>query len=477
MQTVNHFINNEFVPSSDGETLPGVNPATEETFYRLANGTQADVDKAYKAASSAYPYWRQTLVDERMHALNKMAFLIDKRAEALAELESIDNGKPKALARSLDIPRAAANFRFYANAISQFSSEAYSNKDEVLNYTLNQPLGVVACISPWNLPLYLLTWKIAPALATGNTVIAKPSELTPLTANALAEIALEAGLPKGVLNIMHGEGPKVGEALINHPGIQAVSFTGGTKTGRHIAKACAQLLRKVSLELGGKNAAMVFADCDFDKTVDTLVKSSFTNQGEVCLASSRLFIEESLYDQFIESFIAKVSALTVGDPLAKESFMGALISSQHLEKVSHFVDEAKGQGATVLCGGEALKVNGKGYFYQPTVLSGLDNQARINQEEVFGPVVTLQRFKDETDLITRVNDSPYGLSATIYTTELTRAHRLSRLTETGIVWINNWLVRDLRTPFGGIKQSGLGREGGLDALHFFTEKKNICLQF
>lgn len=380
----------------------------------------------------------------------------------------------------LDIPRAVANLRFFAAAITQWASEAHATDALALNYTLRQPLGAVACISPWNLPLYLFTWKIAPALAAGNTVVAKPSEVTPCTAARLGELAIEAGFPPGVLNIVLGDGPRVGQPLVEHAGIKAVSFTGSTRTGAAIAAATATRFRKVSLEMGGKNPAIVFADADLSEAnLDTIVRSGFANQGEICLCGSRLLVQRSIWDAFVPRYLERVRALRVGDPQDDTSDLGALVSQAHFAKVTGCIERARAEGGRVLVGGEALRVGGRcsdGWFVAPTVIEGPANDSATNQEEIFGPVVSLLPFEDEDEALALANGTGYGLAASLWTTDLGRAHRFGARLEFGIVWINCWLLRDLRTPFGGVKNSGVGREGGFDALRFFTEPKNICIR-
>jgi aminomuconate-semialdehyde/2-hydroxymuconate-6-semialdehyde dehydrogenase len=398
---------------------------------------------------------------------------------ALAEAESIDNGKPVTLARNVDTPRAAHNFRFFAHAITQWASESHSMGDVAINYTLRDPIGVVGCISPWNLPLYLFSWKIAPALATGNCVVAKPSEITPMTAYLLSHICREVGLPKGVLNIIHGLGGKCGNAIVSHPKIKAISFTGGTKTGEHIARVAAPMFKKLSLELGGKNPTLVFADCDFDKTVNEVVRAAFANQGQICLCGSRIFIERTIYDRFREAFVGQVKQLQSGDPLLPDTQQGAVVSASHRDKVLSYIELAKQEGGRLLTGGHTLHFEGRcanGYFIAPTVFENLAFDCRTNQEEIFGPVVTLTPFDNESEVIAYANSVNYGLAASVWTQNLSRAHRVAAELESGIVWINCWLLRDLRTPFGGVKQSGVGREGGIEALRFFTETKNVCIK-
>jgi len=455
-------------------------PATGKAFARCPDSDARDVDAAVDAARRAAEGWAATPVEQRARLLNRLADLVEQDLESLARLESRDSGKPVKLARNLDIPRAVANLRFFAAAITQWSSEAHATDERALNYTLRQPLGAVACISPWNLPLYLFTWKIAPALAAGNTVVAKPSEVTPCTAARLGELAIAAGLPPGVLNIVLGDGPRVGEPLVEHASIKAISFTGSTRTGAAIAAAAAPRFRKVSLELGGKNPAIVFADADLsDANLDTIVRSGFANQGEICLCGSRLLVQRSIYDAFRERYLARVRTLRVGDPQDDANDLGALVSQAHFDKVTGCIDRARAEGGSVLCGGAAIRVDGRcadGWFVAPTVIEGLANDTATNQDEIFGPVVTLIPFDDEKDALALANGTGYGLAASLWTSDLARAHRFAARLEFGIVWINCWLLRDLRTPFGGVKNSGVGREGGVDALRFFTEPKNICVR-
>ena len=410
----------------------------------------------------------------------RISELIEANLDRLAEAESKDNGKPIWLAKAVDIPRATSNFRFFANAITQFASESHESVgQQAINYTLRQPIGVVGCISPWNLPLYLFTWKIAPAIAAGNCVVAKPSEVTPMTAYLLSEICTEAGLPKGVLNTVHGLGTTTGQAIVEHPDIKAISFTGGTATGAHIAKVAAPMFKKLSLELGGKNPNIIFADCDYDAMLDTTVRSSFANQGQICLCGSRIFVEEKIYEQFKTDFVARIKALKVGHPSDSETNIGALVSKPHLEKVKEYIEIAKNEQGNILCGGNAVTIKGyeNGYYLEPTVIEVPNDDCRVNQEEIFGPVVTIMPFKTEEDVLQMANKVKYGLSATLWTNDLKRTMKLSNQLQAGIVWVNTWMMRDLRTPFGGVKQSGVGREGGFDALRFFTEAKNVCIKY
>ncbi|HMG89858.1 MAG TPA: aldehyde dehydrogenase, partial [Chryseolinea sp.] len=417
--------------------------------------------------------------ERRSTLLQKIADLIDRDLDKLARAESVDNGKPFNLAKSLDIPRASANLRFFATASMHFSSEAHITGAEAVNYTLRSPAGVAGCISPWNLPLYLFTWKIAPALAAGCTVVAKPSELTPMTAFMLSELCIEAGLPNGVLNIIHGLGPKAGQAIIEHPDITTISFTGGTVTGKKIAATAAPMFKKLSLELGGKNPNIIFADCDFELAISTSIQSSFSNQGEICLCGSRMFIERTIYDKFVSEFVKRTKALVIGDPLNDQTRIGALVSEGHMKKILSYIELAKQEGGQILTGGKQLKGSERcegGYFVEPTVIAGLDEKCRTNQEEIFGPVVTVIPFDTEEEVLGYANSTTYGLSATIWTENLKRAHRVAAGVKSGIIWVNCWLFRDLRTPFGGMKQSGVGREGGWEALRFFTEAKNVCIK-
>ncbi len=479
MKKILNYIDGELTAPQSGQYLDNYCPATGKVYSQVPDSDDSDVETAVNAAKAAFKKWGTCGIETRSRILHKIANLIEDNLEQLAQAESEDNGKPVKLATAVDIPRASANFRFFASAIVNQSSEAHISEGQAVNYTNRHPLGVVGCISPWNLPLYLFTWKIAPALATGNCVIAKPSELTPMTAFMLSELCIEAGLPNGVLNIVHGLGAKVGEAIVSHNDISTISFTGGTATGKRIASIAAPMFKKISLELGGKNPNIVFADCDFDKAVITSVRSSFSNQGEICLCGSRIYIEKSIYDQFKDAFIEKVNKLKVGDPKDPETKLGALVSQAHLEKVEGYVKLAEEEGGTVLTGGERVQLNGEnteGYFFQPTVIEGLDSYCRTNQEEIFGPVVTLMPFNSADEVIEEANCTAYGLSATIWTENISKAHQVAAKLKNGIIWINCWLIRDLRTPFGGMKQSGVGREGGSEALRFFTEPQNVCVK-
>ena len=477
---IKNYINGEYVNPVSDSWIDNYNPSNGEIYGQIPNSINEDVENGYKAAKNAFLSWSETSLDERSKIMSKIAQLITEKLPELAAAEAKDNGKPLHVAKSIDIPRAAANFQFFANAITQFASEAHESVGHnAINFTLRQPIGVVGCISPWNLPLYLFTWKIAPAIAAGNCVVAKPSEITPMTAYLLGEILTEAGLPKGVLNIVHGLGTTTGQAIVAHPGIKAISFTGGTQTGAHIAKVAAPMFKKLSLELGGKNPAIIFADCDYDEMLQTTVRSSFANQGQICLCGSRIFVEASMYQKFKTDFIAAVSKLKVGNPFDTSTDIGALVSRPHLEKVKKYIDNAAQYGGKVIFGGASVSVDNSedGYYLEPTIIEVQDNSCTLNQEEIFGPVVTIMPFNDENEVLAMANDVSYGLSATLWTNDLKRTMRVSKQIQVGIVWVNTWLLRDLRTPFGGVKNSGVGREGGFEALRFFTEPKNICIKY
>ncbi|MFT7613824.1 MAG: aminomuconate-semialdehyde/2-hydroxymuconate-6-semialdehyde dehydrogenase [Parvicellaceae bacterium] len=479
MEHIENYINGELVKPTNGKYVDNYDPSRGEVYSQIPDSNAEDVQKAVDAAKTAFEGWANTPKEKRSRILTKLADLIEANIDQLAAAEAKDNGKPLKLAKSVDIPRAAANIRFYATAIMHYSAESHSMENLAINYTLRKPIGVVGCISPWNLPLYLFTWKIAPALASGNCVVAKPSEVTPMTAYLFSKLCIEAGLPAGVLNIIHGMGPTVGGPITAHPEITAISFTGGTNTGATIAKVAAPMFKKLSLELGGKNPNIIFADCDLDKAVSTSVHSSFANQGQICLCGSRILVERSIYDDFKKRFLEKVSKLIVGDPFDPNSNLGAVVSEAHMNKVLDCIQLAKDEGGTILIGGNRKILEGEfanGYYLEPTIVEGLSQSCRTNQEEIFGPVVTIMPFETEDEALTYANSTQYGLASTVWTQDLTKAHRVASKIESGIVWINCWLLRDLRTPFGGVKNSGVGREGGFDALDFFTEPQNICIK-
>ncbi len=478
-QSLQNYIGGEFVEPLSNVYLQNINPATGEVFGQIPNSNSHDVDAAVAAAEKAFPSWSISTPEFRFKILNRIAELIDEHLDEIALAETTDNGKPLWLSKRVDIPRASSNFRFFATAIMHFSTDSHVMEDKAINYTVRQPVGIVGCISPWNLPLYLFTWKIAPALAAGNCVIAKPSEVTPLSSYLLSKICNEAGLPDGVLNILHGDGPSCGSAIVAHPKIKAISFTGSTRAGEQIASVAAPMFKKLSLELGGKNPNVIFADCEWDKMMRTTVQSSFSNQGQICLCGSRILIHKSIYEKFKAEFIERVKKLTVGDPLQEASKQGAVVSKVHFDKVMNCIAVAKEEGGTILLGGEAVTPEGRcanGYFIQPTIIEGLGAHCKTNMDEIFGPVVTLQTFETEEEALALANASNYGLASTIWTQDIARANRVALKINTGIVWINCWLLRDLRTPFGGMKNSGVGREGGWEALRFFTETKNVCVE-
>ena len=478
-QSIQNYIGGEFVEPLSNAYLQNINPATGEVFGQIPNSNSHDVDAAVAAAEKAFPSWSVSTPEFRFKILNRIAELIDEHLDEIALAETTDNGKPLWLSKRVDIPRASSNFRFFATAIMHFSTDSHVMEDKAINYTVRQPVGIVGCISPWNLPLYLFSWKIAPALAAGNCVIAKPSEVTPLSSYLLSKICNEAGLPDGVLNILHGDGPSCGSAIVAHPKIKAISFTGSTRAGEQIASVAAPMFKKLSLELGGKNPNVIFADCDWDKMMRTTVQSSFSNQGQICLCGSRILIHKSIYEKFKAEFIERVKKLTVGDPLQEASKQGAVVSKVHFDKVMNCIAVAKEEGGTILLGGEAVTPEGRcanGYFIQPTIIEGLGAHCKTNMEEIFGPVVTLQTFETEEEALALANASNYGLASTIWTQDIARANRVALKINAGIVWINCWLLRDLRTPFGGMKNSGVGREGGWEALRFFTETKNVCVE-
>ena len=479
MEKIKNYINGELVEPSSVKYIDNYNPASGKVYSLVPDSNENDINTAVLAAKNAFQSWSKTSKKYRSDLLMRLASRIEDYSEELIIAESRDNGKPESLARLVDIPRASENFRFFATAILHFSSELHDMDGKALNYTLREPIGVAACISPWNLPLYLLTWKIAPALAAGNTVVAKPSEVTPMSAYILSKICAEIDFPPGVLNIVHGLGSKIGDSLTGHEDTPIVSFTGGTQTGRHIAGIASPMFKKISLELGGKNPNIVFADANFDKAVSMAVKAGFSNQGQICLCGSRLFIEDEIYEKFKKALIEKVSKLKVGDPQDNDVDLGAVVSKEHMNKVLSKITLAKKLGGNILIGGNRKLIEGdlsNGYYIEPTVIENLSFDCEVNQEEIFGPVLTLIPFKGEEEVISMANSTKYGLSASIFTENLSKGHRVAAAVKSGVVWINTWLLRDLRIPFGGMKQSGVGREGGFKSLQFFTEPKNVCVK-
>jgi aminomuconate-semialdehyde/2-hydroxymuconate-6-semialdehyde dehydrogenase len=475
-----NFIGGNFIGPLSGNFIDNVNPATGAMYGQIPDSNAKDIDVAVKAAKRAFPAWSILPVEQKFRILNRIAELIEDNLEELALAETNDNGKPLWLSKQVDIPRASSNFRFFATGIMHFANESHQMEDKAVNYTLRQPIGIVGCISPWNLPLYLFTWKIVPALAAGNCVIAKPSEITPVTAFLLGKICKESGLPDGVLNIVHGVGQHCGEAIVKHPDIKAISFTGSTKAGERIASITAPMFKKLSLELGGKNPNIIFNDCNWEKMLTETIRSSFGNMGQICLCGSRILLERSAYENFKKYFADITKKLTVGDPLDEKTKQGAIVSKVHFEKIMNCINIAKDEGGTILCGGNAVKLSGRcenGYFIEPTIIEGLGQNCKTNQEEIFGPVVTIQPFDTEEEAVELANATNYGLAATIWTQDISKANRMASKVQAGIIWVNCWLVRDLRTPFGGMKNSGVGREGGWEALRFFTEAKNVCIQF
>jgi aminomuconate-semialdehyde/2-hydroxymuconate-6-semialdehyde dehydrogenase len=480
MNRIQNFINGSYCDPAKGNYIDNYEPATGLVYCQIPDSTEEDIAQAVASAEKAFPIWSTMSGEERGAILMRISLGIEKRMDEFVAAESRDNGKPLSLAAHVDIPRAVSNFHFFATACEHVSSESHLMEGVGVNFTTRKPIGIVGCISPWNLPLYLFSWKIAPALAAGNCVIAKPSEITPYTAYLLGEVIKESGMPDGVLNIVHGTGGKTGDAIVKHPKIKAISFTGGTKTGEYIARTAGPMFKKLSLELGGKNPNIIFADCDFDEMIKTTIRSSFANQGQICLCGSRIFIERPIYEKFKTAFVERVKQLTVSYPTDKNAKMGALVSLPHLEKVISYVRLAEEEGGSVLTGGERVflpEPYNNGYYLAPTVIEGLAYDCRTNQEEIFGPVVTLTPFDTEEDVLMMANSTQYGLSATIWTNDLKKAHRVADNVQAGVVWLNSWLVRDLRTPFGGVKASGVGREGGWEAMRFFTEAKNIFIPY
>lgn len=478
MKKLANYINGHETAPLSGKYLENFAPSTGKAYSLVPDSGAEDVNAAVEAAKKIFPWWSQRTPEQRSLVLLSIANRLEQAAEDLARAESYDQGKPLHLAREIEIPRAIYNFRYFATKILH-SDEMARPTAGALNYTFRKPVGVAGLISPWNLPLYLLTWKIAPAIAAGNTVVCKPSELTPMTAYLLGELLNEAGLPHGVVNIVFGRGASAGAALTQHPDVPLLSFTGGTATGRHVLEAAIPRFKKTSLELGGKNSALVFADSDLSEAAITSVRSAFQNQGEICLCNSRILVEESVYEKFVEKFTRTASLLRVGDPEAKETQVGPLVSKEHREKVMGYIELAKKEGGKILFGGEIPQLPGDlagGYFLQPTVITGLAPSCRTMQEEIFGPVVTIAPFKDEEEAIRLANGVEYGLSSSVWTKDSSRAHRVAQALDVGTVWVNTWMMRDLAMPFGGVKHSGLGREGGEYSLDFFTDTKTVCVK-
>lgn len=475
-----NFINGVFVDAIDGETLTNLNPATGQTIGTIARSKDSDVEEAVKAAASAQEAWSSLDMLERAMWLDRLADGLEARKEELAHRESRDTGKPLALARRVDAQRSIDNFRFFADFARTQEPEVFEMRDAT-NFVHRNPVGTVGLITPWNLPLYLLSWKVAPALLMGNTVVAKPSELTPLTANLMCEVASEIGLPTGVLNVVHGYGPEVGQAILDHPSIRAISFTGGTATGRHVAASAAPMFKKLSLELGGKNATIILDDADLDVAVNGALRAGFTNGGQVCLCGSRILVHASIAEKFTSKFIQLVDEMICGSPEDESTQIGALISQEHMEKVESYIRLGIEEGGNVLSGGTRemtgqVGPSPEGAFLRPTVIDGLQHTSRTATEEIFGPVVTIHRFESDEEAIEIANSTEYGLAGSIWSNDTDRAHKIAQKIQTGIVWVNTWLHRDLRTPFGGVKNSGLGREGGAWSLGFFSEPLNVCIK-
>ena len=480
MEPILNYINGEFLPSTSGRTMETVNPANGQPITTLPRSSADDVELATAAALEATPSWSATTMEERITWLHRIADALEEEAETIAQLESTDTGKPISLARRVDAARSVSNFRFFADFGKDHTEPTFVDHGAV-NHVHRSPIGCVGLITPWNLPLYLLTWKVAPALLMGNTIVAKPSELTPMTANHLAKILTKVNFPKGVFNLVHGLGPEVGQAIVEHPEIRGISFTGGTATGKIVAATAAPMFKKLSLELGGKNATIVLDDAPLEDVMDGIVRASFTNSGQVCLCGSRVLVDASIYDRFRAMFVEAVNTIRVGDPALEATVMGTVISKDHQAKVESYIELGQQEGGVVLTGGTAAEapvdnVPSEGAFLRPTVIEGLSYTARTATEEIFGPVVTLHPFNSEQEAVDMANATEYGLAGSVWTADVERGHAFAQRMDTGIVWVNTWLNRDLRTPFGGVKQSGVGREGGAWSLNFFSELTNICVQ-
>ncbi len=477
MDDLCNYIGGRFTTHSGDQWLDNIEPATGSYICRVPLSDSSDVDAAVAAARSAHPAWGALSHSERADWLDRIADALEACYEEIAALESRDTGKPISLARDVDAQRSVSNFRFFAGILREHEQEVFE-MISATNYVVNKPVGVGALITPWNLPLYLLSWKVAPAIGMGNTVVCKPSELTPMTADLLMRVIDEVGLPAGVVNLVHGDGAGAGAPLVAHSGVNLVSFTGGTATGEKVAASAAPAFKKLSLELGGKNASIVFADCNMKSTVAGVVRAGFLNQGQVCLCGSRVLVEDSIYNEFRDRFVDAVEAMRVGDPSDEATDLGALISGQHLEKVQSYVELAKQEGGRLLTGGAPCMPAGfeHGNWMAPTVIEGLSPDSRCSTEEIFGPVVTLHPFSSEEEAVAITNNTRYGLAGSVWTDDLERGKRVSEAIDTGMVWVNTWLHRDLRVPFGGVKDSGVGREGGKWSLDFFSEAMNVCVK-
>ena len=480
MNDILNFIDGEFIIPHSGKYIDNINPATGELIGRIASSESQDVQTAVDAASDSLKSWSSLTMENRINWLNKIADALESNKELIAKTESRDTGKPISLARRVDANRSVSNFRFFA----QFASEQTPMEfkmDDAMNFVHRKPVGIVGLITPWNLPLYLLTWKIAPALVMGNTIVAKPSELTPLTANLFASILQDIDFPKGVFNIVHGLGPSAGQAILEHPEIKAISFTGGTQTGRIVARTAAPLFKKLSLELGGKNATIILDDADLEVAAKGAARAGFTNSGQVCLCGSRILVDASVSTKFTKLLLDEVRSMRQGDPSDEDTDIGSVISIQHLEKVESYIELAKQEGGNILTGGKRPSFSNSeithGAFLEPTVIGGLSIDSRTATEEIFGPVVTIHTFENQEQAIEMANSTEYGLAGSVWTTDLERGKQFSKQIETGIMWVNTWLHRDLRTPFGGVKNSGVGREGGRWSLSFFSEMTNICVKY
>ncbi len=476
MIRIQNYIGGELQDSVTGQFLENINPANGSIYSKIPNSGSEDVERAIEAAESAFPMWSELPEKKRGEWLLKIAEGLRKKSKEFAEAESRDSGKAIQLATTVDIPRAIQNFEYFSTAFYHLSGNTHPMDGKAVNYTTRKPLGVIGAISPWNLPLYLLTWKIAPAIAAGNTIVAKPSEVTPMTAYLFSKLLVELSFPPGVINIVHGTGPSVGAPICASPKTKAISFTGSTATGKTVASTAASMFKKVSLEMGGKNPNIVFADCDFEEAVSGSVRAAFSNNGQICLCGSRIYVERPIYEKFKEEFIKKANQLKIGDPLDESNDQGAIVSKNHYEKILKCIELAKEEGGKVLMGGSPFPVDGehsKGFYISPTLIEGVSETSRTNQEEIFGPVATIAPFDTEREVIGFANGTDYGLSGSIWTQDISRGHRVASKIDSGILWVNSWMVRDLRTPFGGMKASGVGREGGEWAFDFYTETKNI----